>query len=244
MDWMERLAEDVRTAEEKKKLLMELARSQETTLGVLKKQRGQIQREIARKEVLLLSIDERLRDVTQSQYDTEQALKPVHRTIDLYVLSYNNLRWLTDLSSKQLHQRGRPIDLMKFPKEIRLMIFQFLLVKHNSIEPAKRPRSSRSSEIFRVRKEIRDEAYKVFYGFNTFKINPMFSNFTSLYFSVTHRLPYLAYLRHVKLCIGWEINIVDIFEWLRHCTGLISLAVRLILFQATEEAINRMCLSL
>lgn len=91
MDWIEQIAAELRTAEEKKEVLIELTNSQEMTLRALKEHCGLIEREIASKELLLYRIDKQLRDVSQLQCDTKQALKPVQRTIDLYVLCYNNL---------------------------------------------------------------------------------------------------------------------------------------------------------
>lgn len=116
------------------------------------------------------------------------------------------------------------MPLMKFPREIRRMIFKFLLVQDNQIELPTRW-SSRSPEIFRVCKEIKDETYSIFYRLNTFEIN--LSNYNSSLFRFTAIQPYQACLRHVKLCIGSESNIVDILGWLKNCTGLTSLTVRI-----------------
>jgi hypothetical protein len=77
---------------------------------------------------------------------------------------------------------------MKFPREIRLMIFKFLLIEDKQIERPKWPQYCQSPEIFRVYRKIRDEVYEIFYTYNTFKIDPTISKYTTSCFSLRSRL--------------------------------------------------------
>ena len=86
MNWLGKLAVDLRVAEDRKQDLEESIHRWKNESKSIRERRDQVNFEIEERKKLLYQIDRELGERLTKQRNASQALKPIQRTIDLYVL--------------------------------------------------------------------------------------------------------------------------------------------------------------
>jgi hypothetical protein len=140
---------------------------------------------------------------------------------------------LTLFSTSELELLGAPLDLGRFPEEIRRMIFQWLLVKDIVIDfdPYTVPGRARGKlAILRTSKDIYQETCLIFYGQNKFSMSMYHLEQFIRQTGSIHRV------QHLSLSMNWGIYH---FECLKLVEGFKSLrSLHISLYRAP---VNRIC---
>lgn len=102
--------------------------------------------------------------------------------------------------------RPAPFRFFDLPPELRIKILALVLVVPYTIDldPANGRRIAPLLAVLRVSRRLNDEAYRVFYGQNTFRLFPVHGGFFNTKNPLLARLPtkYRAVIRSVELRLG------------------------------------------
>lgn len=138
------------------------------------------------------------------------------------ILSYNAPK-LIICSTKERQGLGHPIDPRLFPGEVLDKIFEYLLVSKEPIHIS-RPHERGLTElyniaVFRSCQLMKERAYCIFFGKNSFEIDASCVDF--FYPTVS------AHLRDVKVHIDYTSNIPDFLQAIQRCKELRRLSIQM-----------------
>ncbi|KFY89283.1 hypothetical protein V500_05820 [Pseudogymnoascus sp. VKM F-4518 (FW-2643)] len=209
MDWMSQLHTEICQAEQEKEHLVQENESLEQLLASNEAEFSNSQRKYdtriavyyariaalrREREANGNSMEDKISRLESLNNDNNMKLQTVTRRIEF---------------TKELQQNQNRMDPRKFPAEIRETILKFLLVEDMPIcvSSKREHKKTRNLALFYTCKQIKGEAYGIFYGKNVFQVDPKFRVWGTSFIC-----RFSAYLKHIKVHVDSRTSIPDLLQ--------------------------------